>query len=98
MGTCRYTSDFFGQNSGIRYKFELHDLDYSGSSTEVTLDAGGVQIEYASDENIFSGIRASSCTAVMKLDNVTIENQILSLLEKADKKLYIVIYKVSHLL
>ena len=97
MGTCRYISEFFGQNSGIRYRFELHDLDYSGSSVEVTLDAGGVQIEYASDENIFSGIRASSCTAVMKLDNVTIENQILSLLEKADKKLYILIYKDSNI-
>ena len=75
MGTCRYTSTFYGQNSGIEYRFELHDLDYSGASTEVDLDAGGAVIEWTQDDNIFAPIRSSQCTAVMKITDSTMERQ-----------------------
>lgn len=94
MGTIRYQSTFYGQNSGIEYQFELHDLDYTGAATEVVLDANGVTIEY-SDGDLFEGIRASHLSAVMKIANSAMETDITNLINKADKKLYIIIYKNS---
>ena len=84
MSTCRYKSTFYGQNSGIEYRFELHDLDYSGASTEVDLDAGGAVIEWTQDDNIFAPIRSSQCTAVMKIADSAMGTTIMSLMEKAD--------------
>lgn len=93
MGTARYISQFYGQNSGIKYDFELHDLDYSGAATEVIIDNNGVVIEWTQEDEVFASIRSTQCTVVMQIANTTMESTIMSLMEKADKKLYIVIYK-----
>ena len=94
MPTKRFHSDnFYGQNSGIEYHFELHDMSYSGSSTKVELDKPGAIIDWSQDSNIYSGIRASKCNVTIKVTNSTIETAIMNLIAKQDKTVYILIYK-----
>lgn len=94
MPTKRFHSDsFYGQNSGIEYHFELHDMSYSGSSTKVELDKPGAIIDWSQDSNIYSVIRASKCNVTIKVTNSTIETAIMNLIAKQDKTVYILIYK-----
>ena len=94
MPTKRFHSDnFYGQNSGIEYHFELHDMSWSGSSTLVELDKPGAIIDWSQDSNIYSGIRASKCNVTIKVTNSTIETAIMNLIAKQDKTVYILIYK-----
>lgn len=81
---------------GWTYIIEIFEKDYTGTSTEATFGSGGPVISYDSETtDRFTPIISSSCEIPIVVENATIENWVQSLKTKAEKDIYIHIYRHS---
>ena len=93
MADIKYTH-IFKSDKGTEWTINLHDLDYSGASTEVRAEMPGFKLNYNSEsDNLDEPIKASDLTFSMFVEDSTMETYLSSLLNKQEKKVYITIQK-----
>lgn len=97
MGTVKYNSTVKTSN-GREYTVEIHDMDYAGSPTEVTLGAGGFITTWegqGSDGPYVSNLYTSSTSVSIHCINDTILNYLLTLVQQPEKIAFIVVLQGS---
>ena len=93
MADIKYTH-IFKSDKDIEWTINLHDLDYSGASSEVRADIPGFKLSYNSEsDSLDTPIKASDVTFPMLIEDSTMETYLSSLLNKQEKKIYITIVK-----
>ena len=98
MGTVKYNSTVKTSN-GREYTVEIHDMDYAGSPTEVTLGAGGFITTWegqGSDGPYVSNIFTSSTSVSILCTDDTILNYLLTLVQQPEKIAFIVVLQGSN--
>ena len=94
MANIKYTSPI-KTGKGLDYTFQLHDLAYSGAATEVRLSQGGFALtENSEGDDISETIKATSLTVGLLVEDSTMEDYLMSLIDNAEKTVYITIKKV----
>ena len=95
MANIKYTSPI-KTGKGLDYTFQLYDANYSGAATEVRLSQGGFALtENSEGDDISETIKATSLTVGLLVEDSTMEDYLMSLIDNEEKTVYIVILKGS---
>lgn len=94
MANIKYNSSFYSGRDNY-YTFQLHDLAFSGSSTEVKLGAGGFVLNFNSegDELYKDVVKATDISVDLLVEDSTMESYLIGLIDNAEKSVYITIKK-----
>ena len=94
MANIKYTSTFVSSKN-IEYVVQIHDLSYSGASTEIRLGGEGFSLNVNSkgDELYKDVVKATDLSIDIFVEDLTMETYLNTLIDRAEKTVYITILK-----
>ena len=94
MADIKYTSTFVSSKN-IEYVVQIHDLAYSGASTEIRLGGEGFSLNVNSkgDELYKDVVKATDLSIDIFVEDLTMETYFNTLIDIAEKTIYITILK-----
>jgi len=94
MANIKYTSTFVSSKN-IEYVVQIHDLAYSGASTEIRLGGEGFSLNVNSkgDELYKDVVKATDLSIDIFVEDLTMETYLNTLIDRAEKTVYITILK-----